>query len=244
MPMIDHLKFPSGTTVSQAKKDAKKYKRQHSCTQTQALNIIANKNGIDLHWDKAVKRLKETQANLLPDIFSNEQDQQLRSIFSEMKEIVIFSGTIGSGKATVATEVINAYSLITKQGKPLTLKECATTFLTSKTNIVFSGELRHPMDLEILIKDIEETEQSTSSLGIATVHASTIGEALQHLVRIGLNLERFSKVKAIIHCSHNNNQFGVELQTNPFEHFHLPIISRSDNSADSYSEQTYIGKIR
>ncbi len=244
MTSIDHLIFPSGTTVAQAKKDAKKYKRQHNCTQTQALNIIANNNGINLNWDKAIKLLKQTQVNLLPEIFSNEQDQQLRSIFSETKDIVIFSGTVGSGKATVAKEVICAYSPMTKQGRPSTLKECATAFLTSKTDIVFSGELRHPMDLEVLIQDIEETEESPSLLGIATVHASTIAEALQHLVSIGLKLEQFSKVKAIVHCSRNGDQLDIELQSNPFEKFHLPTVSRRDNGDGTYSEKTYIGEIR
>ncbi len=247
MTSIDHLLFPSGTTVSQAKKDAKKYKRQHNCTQTQALNIITIKNGINLTWDKAVKLLKETQVNLLPDIFSNEQDRQLRSIFSEMKEIVIFSGTVGSAKTTVAREVINAYSSSAKRVQSCqtsTPEEYAALLLTHKADVVFSGELRHSMHLASLLEDVEETEESTSSLGVATVHASTIGEALQHLVSIGLKLDQFSKVKAIIHCSHTNNKLDVELQLTPFEQFHLPVISHSDNDDDSYSEQTYIGEIR
>lgn len=233
MISIDHLLFPSGTTVSQAKKDAKKYKRQHNCTQTQALNIIAIKNGINLTWDKAVKLLKETQVNLLPDIFSNEQDRQLRSIFSEMKEIVIFSGTVGSAKTTVAREVINAYSPSAKQVQsrpPRTPEEYAALLLTHKADVVFSGELRHPMDLASLLNEVEETEESPSSLGVSMVHACTIEEALQHLVSIGLELDQFSKVKAIIHCSHNNNKLDVELQMNPLEQFHLPVTSGSDNS--------------
>lgn len=175
---------------------------------------------------------------MLPEIFSKSQDRQLRSIFSETKEIVIFSGTEGSGKATVAKEAINAYSSIAKQGRPGMLKECATALLTSKTDIMFIGELRHPMGLEILIKEIEETIESPSSLGIATVHASTITEALQHLVSIGLKLDQFSKVKAIVHCSRNGNQLDVELQNNPFDKFHLPTVSCRDNGNGIYSEQT------
>ncbi len=170
---------------------------------------------------------------MLPDIFSNEQDRLLRSIFSETKEIVIFSGTVGSAKSTVAREAVIAYSPSAKQALPSNKtrqsEELATLVLTHKADVVFSGELRHPMDLASLLNEVEETEESPSSLGVATVHASTIGEALQHLISIGLELEQFTKVKAIIHCSHNNNKLDVELQVNPFEQFHLPVVSHNDN---------------
>lgn len=211
------LQFPSGTTVSQAKKDAKKYKRLHNCTQTQALNIIAQKNGLNLNWDRAVKLLKETQDNLLPDIFSNDHDQQLRRVFSNTSGIVIFSGITGSGKRAVAGEVISAYSPITKKREHRSLKQCATEFLTLDTDIVFSGELRHPPELMIFLLD------STSTLGLATVNAFTINEALQHLINIGLTPDKFGMVKAVVHCSNDDGQLDVELQLNPFENFHLPV---------------------
>jgi len=53
-----YLRFPSGATVEQAKKDAKRLKKSENISNTKALNAIARQHGIDLDWDKAIEKLK------------------------------------------------------------------------------------------------------------------------------------------------------------------------------------------
>lgn len=211
MSLIEHLQFPSGTKISQARKDAKKYKRKYNCTQNQALNFIATQNGIDLPWDKAVKVLKETQENLFPDLFSDCQFLQLRNILSHKKGIVIFSG---SGKRTVVGAALDVCSYITaKEGysppRSIMPKEFSQKVLTLNSEIEFIGDLRQSLDLERLI------EGSTSSLRIATINAPTLTDATQHLVNLALVHGSKFKVKAIVHCSRNNNQLSVEITPHP-----------------------------
>jgi hypothetical protein len=53
----EQLRFPSGRTVERVKQEAKKYKSTYS-SNTEALNAMAAKHGIDLPWDKAISHLK------------------------------------------------------------------------------------------------------------------------------------------------------------------------------------------
>ena len=55
---FDTLKFPSGRPLSSARKDAKKLSRLQNIPLVQAQNIIAQQNGMDLPWDKAITKLK------------------------------------------------------------------------------------------------------------------------------------------------------------------------------------------
>lgn len=60
MSNSDNLKFPNGRSIEQIRKDAKRLKKQTSLTMTQALNQCAVENGLNLTWDKAIEKLKQT----------------------------------------------------------------------------------------------------------------------------------------------------------------------------------------
>lgn len=58
MSDLSNLKFPSGRSAQQVKKDAKRLRKSKDMTLTEALNQCASENGIALPWDKAVEQLK------------------------------------------------------------------------------------------------------------------------------------------------------------------------------------------
>ncbi|AZL83352.1 hypothetical protein EIJ81_00355 (plasmid) [Aliivibrio salmonicida] len=58
MSDLSNLKFPSGRSVQQVKKDAKRLRKHQDITLTEALNQYVSENGIALPWDKAVEQLK------------------------------------------------------------------------------------------------------------------------------------------------------------------------------------------
>ena len=53
----EYLRFPSGRTVKKIKQDAKKVKVDFA-NNTEALNYLAKKNGVDLPWDKAIRYIE------------------------------------------------------------------------------------------------------------------------------------------------------------------------------------------
>lgn len=55
---LDDLRFPSGRTVSQAKKDASRLSRKEGITHTQALDRVCEENGCSPPWQKAMEELK------------------------------------------------------------------------------------------------------------------------------------------------------------------------------------------
>lgn len=55
---ISNQKFPSGRTVQQVKKDAKRLKKSSNITLTEALSQCAQMNGIAMPWDAAMRELK------------------------------------------------------------------------------------------------------------------------------------------------------------------------------------------
>jgi len=56
--MTDNLRFPSGTTVQQAKKDAKRASSRESIDLSTALNLQPKRHGLNLAWHKAIEWLK------------------------------------------------------------------------------------------------------------------------------------------------------------------------------------------
>lgn len=58
MSDLSNLKFPSGRSAQQVKKDAKRLRKSKDMTLTEALKQCASENGIALPWDKAVEQLK------------------------------------------------------------------------------------------------------------------------------------------------------------------------------------------
>lgn len=69
--MSTELRFPSGITVTQAKKDAKKLARAESIKLHEAQNRIAKSNGMNLPWDKAIASLSAGKSKgVVEGIFS------------------------------------------------------------------------------------------------------------------------------------------------------------------------------
>ncbi|SFC36662.1 hypothetical protein [Pseudoalteromonas denitrificans] len=62
----DHLTFPSGRTIKRCKEDAKELRKASKDTDNyisynNALNLISNKNGLDMLWDKAINHIVSSQ---------------------------------------------------------------------------------------------------------------------------------------------------------------------------------------
>jgi len=69
--MSIELRFPSGITVTQAKKNAKKLAKSESIKLHEAQDRIARENGLDLPWDKAMASLStDSENNNTKDVFS------------------------------------------------------------------------------------------------------------------------------------------------------------------------------
>ncbi|WP_415886592.1 hypothetical protein ACMXYO_01080 [Neptuniibacter sp. QD37_6] len=69
------LVFPSGKTVAQIKKDAKQLKKSEGISTTNALDILAKRNGMKCSYKDAVEALKETnQRKIKPE--DNEANQK------------------------------------------------------------------------------------------------------------------------------------------------------------------------
>jgi hypothetical protein len=57
---IETLRFPSGRTVAQLKKDAKRLTAERNISYTEALNFVSADNGGGSQWDKAIDELKKS----------------------------------------------------------------------------------------------------------------------------------------------------------------------------------------
>ena len=68
---IDQLKFPSGRSVGNCRKDAKRQAGASSIPLHQALDEVARKNGADKAWHHALNDL-QTQISVLPATIGKE----------------------------------------------------------------------------------------------------------------------------------------------------------------------------
>lgn len=57
---FDDLRFPTGRTVLQAKKDASRLSRERGITHTEALDLVCEENGCAPPWQKAIEELKKS----------------------------------------------------------------------------------------------------------------------------------------------------------------------------------------
>lgn len=113
---IDHLKFPSGRTVSRCKDDAKKLRKasknsDNYLSYNKALDVIAKNNGIELPWDKALSQLIKIQEsakdesslfNWLKGQVKNQQSHNKKLVhqnFEHSNELYIPDGEGGYSKA-------------------------------------------------------------------------------------------------------------------------------------------------
>lgn len=62
----NHLVLPSGRTVANCRKDAKRLKKKKNIPHSQALDEVARNNGLDMPWDKTLDHLsKHRPSNIM-----------------------------------------------------------------------------------------------------------------------------------------------------------------------------------
>lgn len=59
MSDLSTLKFPTGRSVQQLKKDANRLKKTTNISLSEALNQCAKDNGVDLPWHEALRTLQQ-----------------------------------------------------------------------------------------------------------------------------------------------------------------------------------------
>lgn len=57
--MSQNIRFPSGATIGQVKKDAKTIKREQNIPHYEALNLAAHNHGLDIGWGEALASLRD-----------------------------------------------------------------------------------------------------------------------------------------------------------------------------------------
>lgn len=99
------LRFPTGITVAQAKKDAKALAKSQTFTLSEALDMVARRNGIDKPWSKAVAWLADNDDRIasfklpLPTCRSHIVD------VPNYAPLVVIAGQAGCGKSILAVEL-------------------------------------------------------------------------------------------------------------------------------------------
>lgn len=104
MSMDDNLRFPSGITVKQAKKDAKKLAKEESIPLNQAQDLIAAKNGIAKPWSRAISFLKEVSSLIVSLEFPTVDGHYCRQTLSADKNVGVICGVPGCGKSVLAAK--------------------------------------------------------------------------------------------------------------------------------------------
>lgn len=106
----DFLRFPSGATVAQIKKDAKRLAKAQSIPLHAALDALAAQNGLPLSWHKALAHLRQAAAPLFrinltinPEI-PNRPVRHVMDVFPHDGPIFVLGG-MGTGKSVLATHL-------------------------------------------------------------------------------------------------------------------------------------------
>lgn len=92
------MRLPTGLSVTQAKKDAKKLSKEKSIKQSEALDLIAFDNG-RASWADLMHQAK-SQSNLSARVNSDTGDGSILELPSE-KSITVVSGVAATGKSTL-----------------------------------------------------------------------------------------------------------------------------------------------
>ena len=98
--MTDELRFPSGATMSQVKKDAKSIKRERNVSHSEALDAAAKQHGFNLPWNEVQSRLS-SRGDLLELAFQCGINPTL----TLQRPIGFILGPTGSGKTAIAAEI-------------------------------------------------------------------------------------------------------------------------------------------
>jgi hypothetical protein len=95
--MQEHLRFPSGTTIKQAKKDSKKRAKEKNILLTKAQNDVAKENGLDMNWKSAMNNIKTEDKPLCRFNITGKNFQLTNS-----KPVGYISGYSGIGKTVTS----------------------------------------------------------------------------------------------------------------------------------------------
>lgn len=106
----DFLRFPSGATVAQIKKDAKRMAKERAIPLHAALDTLASENGILMSWHKALAYLQHTSTPLfrlnlaINTELPNRPPRHVIDIFPHIGPILVLGG-MGTGKSVLATHL-------------------------------------------------------------------------------------------------------------------------------------------
>lgn len=143
MSDLSTLKFPTGRSVQQLKKDANRLKKATNISLSEALNQCANYNGVDLPWHEALSTLQQdTHLKLNLSHSGHEEDHAL--IKPQLKldskgTIGMILGASGCGKSVVAADYIE---LALQAGHQVQYLDLVYDF-----NGLHNNGIQHPTDL-------------------------------------------------------------------------------------------------
>ncbi|MGP9797081.1 hypothetical protein ACT3UJ_06950 [Halomonas sp. 86] len=105
MPVNDHLRFPSGITVQQAKKDARALSKSKEIPRSAALDIIAQSNGVAMPWSNAVVWLAEKNDVVASFTLPLPSSHNHIVDVPEYAPVVVITGDAGCGKSILSLEL-------------------------------------------------------------------------------------------------------------------------------------------
>ncbi|ARP06566.1 hypothetical protein K08M3_50560 [Vibrio alginolyticus] len=148
--------------------------------------------------------------NPLPNLFTDQEALTLKNVFEEKNGIVIFSGHVGSSKNTVAKQVIesNLIPLTRESNEPIE-HGLELIMRLKNSGYIFAGELDDEANVSKFV------EKSQKSLCIGIVHALNKNDAVNEMVRLGLTIEQWKQVKAIVHCERKGGKSHIQLKLPP-----------------------------
>ncbi len=138
-------KFPTGKSVDQAKKDAKRLSKEKGIRLSDALNRIASENSMECPWNEAMHKLRI--------LASFPQPEGKTFALTEGRPIGVLHGNSGSGKTHLATVWIDHH--ISGGGSAL-------LFETEGFGLIHANNNRSDPTINRLYKLLEHSEDRFS----------------------------------------------------------------------------------
>lgn len=104
--MLDDLRFPSGVTFAQAKKDAKRLAKSQSIPHTEALDRIAAQHGLAMQWAKVPAALHELNADIASLPLPVTGQPEFHVSLTGLRNEAVVIGRMGSGKSVGLIESV------------------------------------------------------------------------------------------------------------------------------------------
>ncbi|ALN21834.1 hypothetical protein [Ectopseudomonas mendocina] len=105
--MLDDLRFPSGVTFAQAKKDAKRLAKSQSIPHTEALDRIAAQHGLAMPWAKVPAALHELNADIASLPLPVTGQPEFHVSLTGLRNEAVVIGRMGSGKSVGLIQATN-----------------------------------------------------------------------------------------------------------------------------------------